>query len=544
MELISSLFVSLIITIILATLFNRLAMKLGIYDVPNARKVHTVPVPRIGGLAIAAGTFVSIVLWAPLVYPLRAYLIGAAILVTFGIVDDWKGLNFKTKFAGQLAAALIVVFYGGIEIVKLGALLPEGTVLAKGVVVVLTLITIVGITNAINLADGLDGLAGGITMLSFACISYLAYIEQNFMVAIPAAALVGALFGFLRFNTFPATLFMGDTGSQFLGFSAAFFSLALTQGNTALSPLLPLIILGFPVLDTLTVMCERLAKGRSPFKADKNHFHHRLMRMGFFHTESVFIIYVIQSILIVLAYLLRFQSEWFLLVGYLAFAILVLAVFHWTDATGWKLQRFDFIDRVVKGHLRSLREQGLFIKTTFRIVEWGLPLLLILTCFLPSAIPSYFSVFSAVLFSGLILTWFFRKSWFKLALILSLYLFIPVLVYLGDTETGASINDILMRLYHLSYIFLMFFALLTLRLTKRMKGFRTTPMDFLILVFIFVFLALPDLRTQYGMMAVKIIIFYFCYEIVMGEVRDNKVGFAESLSAGAYIIVAIRGMIG
>jgi len=101
-----------------------------------------------------------------------------------------------------------------------------------------------------------------------------------------------------------------------------------------------------------------------------------------------------------------------------------------------------------------------------------------------------------------------------------------------------------MRLYHLSYIFLMFFALLTLRLTKRMKGFRTTPMDFLILVFIFVFLALPDLRTQYGMMAVKIIIFYFCYEIVMGEVRDNKVGFAESLSAGAYIIVAIRGMIG
>jgi UDP-GlcNAc:undecaprenyl-phosphate GlcNAc-1-phosphate transferase len=260
MTLLSSLLLSLILTIVLTPVFSRLAMRLNLYDVPDARKVHQWPVPRIGGLAIAIGAFASIVLWAPLGNMLRAYLLGASILVAVGIVDDWKGLDFRAKFIGQLAAALIAVFYGGIGISKLGALLPEGMILPQAVMVALTVVTIVGVTNAINLSDGLDGLAGGISMLGFACIGYLAFLEQNLAVAIPAAALVGALFGFLRFNTHPATLFMGDTGSLLLGFSAAFFSLALTQGDTALSPLLPLIILGFPILDTLTVMGERVAE--------------------------------------------------------------------------------------------------------------------------------------------------------------------------------------------------------------------------------------------------------------------------------------------
>lgn len=381
MTLLSSLLLSLILTIVLTPVFNHMAMRLNLYDVPDARKIHTRPVPRIGGLAIAIGAFASIVLWAPLGDMLRAYLLGASILVVVGLVDDWKGLDFKVKFIGQLVAALIAVFYGGIGISKLGALLPEGMILPQAVMVVLTVVTIVGVTNAINLSDGLDGLAGGISMLCFACIGSLALLEENFTVAIPSVALMGALFGFLRFNTFPATLFMGDTGSLLLGFSAAFFSLALTQGNTALSPLLPLIILGFPVLDTLTVMGERIAQGRSPFTADKNHFHHRLMRMGLFHSESVFVIYVIQTGLIVSAYLLRFHSEWLLLIGYLIFAAPVLTVFHRANATGWKIQRFDFIDRVVKGRLRSLRGRRLFIKIAFRTVSWGVPSLLIFTCF-------------------------------------------------------------------------------------------------------------------------------------------------------------------
>jgi len=399
----------------------------------------------------------------------------------------------------------------------------------------------VGVTNAINLSDGLDGLAGGICMLSFCCIGYLAYVEQDFNIAILAAALVGAIFGFLRFNTFPATLFMGDTGSQLLGFSAIYFSLALTQGDTALSPLLPLIILGFPVLDTLTVMGERITKGRSPFAADKNHFHHRLMRMGLFHTESVFFIYVIQAFLIVSAFALRFYSEWLLLVSYLIFAGLVLAFFHWADVTDWKFPRFNFIDRVIKGRLRVLRERGLFIMLAFRVVEWGVPLLLMISCLLPASIPSYFSAFASVLLGGLFLIFFFKKPWIKRAIIVSLYLFIPVLIYLSDTEV--QIEEPLIRMYNLSFVFFLFFVLVTLRLTKRAKGFRLTPMDFLVLFITLVFLVLPELRLQYGLMAVKTIILFFCYEIIMGEVRE-KIGKVAVLTVAAYLVVVIRGMIG
>jgi UDP-GlcNAc:undecaprenyl-phosphate GlcNAc-1-phosphate transferase len=541
MTLIFAILLSLFLTIVLTPVFSRLAMRLEVYDVPEPRKVHQWPIPRVGGLAMAIGVFASIILWAPLDAMIRAYLIAALILVASGIIDDWKGLGFKAKFAAQISAALIAILYGDIRIVKLGVLLPDGMILAEWLSALLTLVVLVGVTNAINLSDGLDGLAGGICMLLFCCIGYLAYVEQNFHIAIVMAALVGAIFGFLRFNTFPATLFMGDTGSQLLGFSAIYFSLALTQGNTALSPLLPLIILGFPVLDTLTVMGERIAQGHSPFLADKNHFHHRLMRMGLFHTESVFFIYVIQTFLIVAAFVLRFYSEWLLLVSYLIFAGLVLAFFHWADAEGWKLPRFKFIDRIIKGRLRVFRERGLFIMLTFRIVEWGVPLLLLITCFLPASIPSYFSAYTAVLLVGLFLIFFFRKSWMKRAVIVSLYLFIPGLIYLSDTE--AWMKEPLIRIYNLSFLFFLFLVLVTLRLTKRAKGFKLTPMDFLVLFITVVFLALPELRLQYGLMAVKTIILFFCYEIIMGEVRE-KIGKVAVLAVAAYLLVVVRGIVG
>jgi UDP-GlcNAc:undecaprenyl-phosphate GlcNAc-1-phosphate transferase len=230
-----------------------------------------------------------------------------------------RDLGFKTKFAGQFAAALIIIIYGGVKIKSLGMLLPDGVLLPDWLAMPLTFIVIVGITNAINLSDGLDGLAGGISLLSFLCIGYLAYSAGYLGIALLSAATVGAIFGFLRFNTYPATVFMGDAGSQLLGFMAITFSLKLTQGNAPLSPLLPLLLLGFPVLDTITVMFERVTNGKSPFVADKNHLHHKFMRLGLFHTEAVLSIYVLQAFLVTSAFVFRSRSEWFLLILYLVF---------------------------------------------------------------------------------------------------------------------------------------------------------------------------------------------------------------------------------
>ncbi len=193
----------------------------------------------------------------------------------------------------------------------------------------------------------------------------------------PSLALAGSIFGFLRFNTYPAELFMGDTGSQFLGFSAVSLSLSLTQGQTALSPLLPLMILGFPVLDTLAVMAQRITEGRPLFSPDKNHFHHKLIGLGFYHSESVLFIYIVQALLITAAFFFRFSSEWFLLAGYLALSAVILAGFNIAESRHWKLQRYHFFDGLIKGRLARLRERGILIKVCFRTVLFGVPLLLV-----------------------------------------------------------------------------------------------------------------------------------------------------------------------
>ena len=510
---------------------------------PGPRKVHQQPIPRIGGIAMAIGAFVSIIIWVPMSDATQAYLMGGAVLVVVGILDDWKGLDFKIKFAGQILAALLVVFYGGIEITQLGTLLPESMILPAWASAILTVLFLVGVTNAINLSDGLDGLAGGICMLIFGLIGYLAYIEQNLNIAIMSASLMGVCFGFLRFNTFPARLFMGDTGSMLLGFSAACFSLILTQGATALSPLLPLIILGFPLLDTLAVMAQRISEGRSPFAADKKHFHHRLLQMGLFQTEAVFIIYVIQTLLIVFAYVFRFYSEWFLLLSYGFFAVTVVGIFTIADQTGWKLKRFSFIDQVIKGKLKKLRGKRYGIRIVFQPLALGMPLLLIFTGFLPLNIPDYFSVFSGLLVLGVGLVFLLRREWFEWALIVSAYLFIPGLVYLAHTEMPPWMAGRPYEIYFMVLLLLMILAWLTLRFTERTKGFRPTPMDFLVLFFALVFMVLPDLRIAYGLIAVKIILLYFCLEIIMGEVREEfwKV---SALIIAAYLVVAVRGLVG
>ena len=181
-------------------------------------------------------------------------------------------------------------------------------------------------------------LPGAYRSLCFCCIAYLAYLEGGTAIVVVSACLAGAIFGFLRFNTYPATIFMGDSGSQFLGFSAIVLSLMITQRSTPLSPLLPLVILGFPILDTVIVMSQRVAEKRPLFSADKNHLHHRLINVGLFHTEAVMTIYVIQAFLVVAAIFLKYHSEWFLLIGYIVFSGLIFTVFAAADRTHWKIQ--------------------------------------------------------------------------------------------------------------------------------------------------------------------------------------------------------------
>jgi UDP-GlcNAc:undecaprenyl-phosphate/decaprenyl-phosphate GlcNAc-1-phosphate transferase len=329
--------VALSVTAVLIPVLVRWAPAIGLTDAPGPRKVHSTPVPRVGGLAMAAGVLIPTLLTVELTPPVRGLVLGLVVLLLFGLWDDRVTLGYRTKFAGQVLATGLCMVVGGVHV---GALMFGSlAVLPSSVSTLLTFLFLIGITNAVNLADGLDGLAGGMVLLCLCAIALFAAASGNAPVTEIALIEAGAVLGFLRFNTHPARIFMGDSGSQMLGFSVGALALLATQGDTSpLSAALPLLLLGLPIMDTLTVMLTRIRSGRSPFSADSNHLHHRLLGLGFAHREAVLIIYMMQVALVLLAYFLRFESDSEVIGAFCGFACLLLVSLHWASRSGWRLE--------------------------------------------------------------------------------------------------------------------------------------------------------------------------------------------------------------
>jgi UDP-GlcNAc:undecaprenyl-phosphate/decaprenyl-phosphate GlcNAc-1-phosphate transferase len=328
--------VALSVTAALVPVLVRWAPAVGLTDAPGPRKVHSTPVPRVGGLAMAVGLLVPTLLTVELTPPIRGLLLGLVVLLIFGLWDDRVTLGYRTKFAGQVLAVGLCMVVGDVHVGTL--MIGSFVVLPASVSIFLTFVFLIGITNAVNLADGLDGLAGGMVLLCLCAIALFAAMSGTVTVAEVALIEAGAVLGFLRFNTHPARIFMGDSGSQMLGFSVGALALLATQGETCpLSAALPLLLLGLPIMDTLTVMLTRIRAGRSPFSADSNHLHHRLLALGFAHREAVLIIYMMQVGLVLLAYSLRFESDSEVVIAFCAFAGVVLGLLRRASQVGWRL---------------------------------------------------------------------------------------------------------------------------------------------------------------------------------------------------------------
>jgi len=331
---------AMVVTMAWLPVLVRLANKWLFIDRPSGRKVHTVPIPRVGGLAMGFGVLVAALLTIHLQIADRWFLVAAGVLIAFGALDDRFDLDYRVKLIGQLLAVNIVVVFGNVQIHTLT--LDDQIALPGWISMPLTVFFLVGVTNAINLADGLDGLAGGTTFLCLCAVALLSSIGGSGASTALALAFAGAVLGFLRFNTHPASVFMGDAGSQLLGFSIGVLSVGATQSSTSqVSAALPVLLLALPILDTLSVMVQRVGEGRSPFSADKNHIHHKLLAMGFDHHEAVMVIYAIQGLLFVLAYILRFESDILIIAVVSAFFVLSIALLQTAARTGWRFRDKD-----------------------------------------------------------------------------------------------------------------------------------------------------------------------------------------------------------
>ena len=281
-----------------------LAKKTGALDKPDARKVHKNPIPRIGGLGIylafmaaMAAVLLMVEVDAEVRQEITGLMVGGSLIVALGLVDDYTNLPAKVKLLGQIVAACVLVL--GFEVRIDFITDPFGDYLfLEFLAVPATIFWIVGLTNTVNLIDGLDGLAAGVSSIAAVTI-FLVALQQGFMlVAVLTAALAGAAFGFLYYNFNPARIFMGDTGSMFLGFMLSGISVVGVMKSAAIVALVvPILALGLPILDTTFAIVRRWLAGEPIMKPDKGHLHHRLLNLGFTQRQAVLLMYVISAVL-------------------------------------------------------------------------------------------------------------------------------------------------------------------------------------------------------------------------------------------------------
>ena len=311
-----------VFVVCLVPFIKKIAIHVGALDIPNARKVHNKPMPRLGGLAIFLGFLFGYMLFGEPSSTMNSILIGSFIIVLTGAIDDIKPLKASVKFAAQLMAALVVSCYGKLLIQDITAF---GLYIDLGIFAYpITIFFILGCLNCINLIDGLDGLAAGISAIYFATIGIISIIMGKMgLDFVLTFIMLGSVLGFLVHNFHPASIFAGDSGSLFMGFMIAVIALLGFKSVTLTSLIIPLLILAIPILDTVFAIIRRLLKGEKISHPDKSHLHHQLLNKNFSHKTTVLIIYAIDILFAAasIIYVLHDQK-----VGYVIYAVLTIIV--------------------------------------------------------------------------------------------------------------------------------------------------------------------------------------------------------------------------
>lgn len=293
----ASLALALVAGYLLTPAVSRLAVRLGALDIPDARKLHTQPVPRLGGLAVYLAFLAGLFVFGVNGREVWGLLAGTSLIVLLGVLDDIYDLPAKAKLAGQIVAAVAVIPFG-LQVEFVTNPLNGGLVYLGWWGIPVTIFWLVAVTNALNLIDGLDGLATGTAVIAALTLATVAWTEGQTGAAALALLLGAAALGFLRYNFHPAKIFLGDSGSMLLGFVlAAIAVVGLTKSATAVSLIIPILILGIPLFDTTLAILRRCYKRQPIFNPDREHLHHRLLDAGLTHRRAVLVVYGVDAVL-------------------------------------------------------------------------------------------------------------------------------------------------------------------------------------------------------------------------------------------------------
>jgi len=530
---------ALFVTMVLVPPLMRLAKPLHLYDVPNERKIHTAVVPRCGGLAIASGILLPIMMWLPKDAAMSAVLSGGIVIFLFGLWDDIKDLDYRVKLLGQIAA-LAIAIKGGVllEHYPFFGLDPVSVWIAYPA----TALIVLGVTNAINLTDGLDGLAAGCTLLTLAMIAFLAYQSDNQPVLLLSLTVMGGILGFLRYNTHPAIVFLGDAGSQFLGFVTAALTIFLVERvNQALSPALPLLLLGLPILDTLWVMTLRTLAGRSVFSPDRQHLHHQLLDLGFRQYEAVSLIYLLHGSLICAGFYLRYASDVLVVTVYVAFCLAIIGLIGLAKATGWRLHaQIEMEAMAVDRRNTWLRRITWLPDAVTHVLTGSVVVFLIVGALLVGKLHRDFVVVALasifLLIAGSVLLRGIQR-WLSRA---GVYMSSVMIVFmLAERPSEGWIND-----FTIDFVLILMSVVLVIGIrTTRRDLFRVTPQDLLIVFFA---LVVPNLTSNYivqypvGEILFRLLVLFYVTEFLLNKDSREHHGEDKAREMALYINRLLR----
>jgi UDP-GlcNAc:undecaprenyl-phosphate/decaprenyl-phosphate GlcNAc-1-phosphate transferase len=531
---------SMAISMAIIPVMIKLAPYVGMVDKPDQRKVHTLPIPRVGGVGIVIGALLPMFIWLPMNDLMISFLFGSVVLLVFGVWDDIAELGHYVKFIGQIIAVIAVVYYGDLWVAHFPFIGIDTIPAYAGKP--FTVIAIVGVINAINHSDGLDGLAGGESLLSLGAMAYFAYLFGGELLLIIAFATIGGIFGFLRYNSYPAKVFMGDGGSQFIGFTLGFLVVYLTQVvNPVLSAALPILLLGLPVADILAVFYLRAKSGVNLFKATRNHIHHRLLELGFLHYESVIIIYSIQVVFIISAILLPYGNDYFLMFLYMTGIFIVFSVLTLSERRGYKVHISEHYENLTKNHgLPSWMLKILAIPA--RILETGVSIFFIGGVLMAGTVPSDFGIAAVLLLTTLLLLLLAKRS-VMIPYRLITFVTAGFAVYLLSSYPPVWLLEQNIIIY-------IFFGLLTIAtfLTARTlsnETFQITPLDYLVIVFAMVIAFVPESGLNaHGiiMMSLQMIVLFYACEMIIQSIRGIYNRFTGTLVA-TLVIISLRALL-